>query len=306
MQLFVGLAALADVAKHDDGADHHAAVADRRRGIFDPDRRAVLAPEHLAVDLVHGAVAERRVDRAIVIGVVPPVMMGVMDDRVDFLADQFFRAPAQHALGGRIDEGGLALGVDAVNAFAGGAQDQLVLALDVLEHPLDPLPGRDAAAHVVFGRRIDIAAAARIEVAHGEQHQRAAVARHAGAGIFEPERLPGGVARRQRVGPVCALVEHGLREHDQRGQLAGMQRADLGLPQQRAIVAEQGAGGRIGVEDQVGMGIEQQRRLDRELERGGMETGILRSSRGTQGQIHHAKLRNFVIKLRIFVYHEFS
>ena len=71
-----------------------AAVADRRRGVFDPDRRAVLAPEHLAVDLVHGAVAERRVDRAVVVGIVPPVVMGVMNDRMDFLADQFFRAPS--------------------------------------------------------------------------------------------------------------------------------------------------------------------------------------------------------------------
>ena len=88
-------------------------------------------------------------------------MMAVMDDRMDFLADQFLGRPAQHALGGRIDEGGLALGVDAVDAFAGGAQDQLVFALDILEHPLDPLPGRDPAAHVVFGRRVDIAAAAR-------------------------------------------------------------------------------------------------------------------------------------------------
>ena len=262
MQLFVGLAALADVAEHDDRADDDAAVADRRRGVFDPDRRAVLAPEHLAFDLVHGAVAKRRVDRAVMIGIVPPVMMGVMNDRVDFLADQFFRRPAQHPLGGRIDEGGFAVGVDAVNAFAGGAQDQLVFAFDILEHALDPLPGRDPAAHVVFGRRIDIAAAARIEVAHGEQHQRAAVTRHERAGIFEPERLPRGVTRRQRIGPERPLVEHGLREHDQRGELAGMQRTDLGLPQQRAVVAEQGAGGGIGVEDQVGMGIEQQRRLD--------------------------------------------
>src|SRR4029077_711874 len=99
----------------------------------DPDRRAVLAAEDLVVDLVHSAVAKRRVDRAIMIGIVPPVMMGVMNDRVDFLADQFYRAPAQHAFGRRIDEGGLALGVDAVNAFAGGAQDQLVFAFDILE-----------------------------------------------------------------------------------------------------------------------------------------------------------------------------
>ena len=84
-----------------------------------------------------------------------------------------------------------------------------------------------------------------------------------------------------------------------------MQRADLGLPQQRAVIAEQGAGGRIGVEDQVGMGIEQQRWLDRELERGGLEAGVLRRGRGTQGQIHE-RLRYFVITLRFFVYHEFS
>ena len=148
------------------------------------------------------------------IGIVPPVMMGVMNDRVDFLADQFFRRPAQHALGGGIDEGGLALGVDAVNAFAGGAQDQLVFPFDILEHALDALPGRDPAAHVIFGRRIDIAAAARIEVAHGEQHQRAAVIREQGAGIFEAKALPGSVARRQRVGPVRALVEDGLGEDD--------------------------------------------------------------------------------------------
>jgi hypothetical protein len=83
--------------------------------------------------------------------------------------------------------------------------------------PLDPLPGRDPAAHVVFGRRIDIAAAAGIEVAHGEQHQRAAVTRHEAPAYSSRSVLSGGVARRQRVGPVRALVEHGLREHDQRG-----------------------------------------------------------------------------------------
>jgi len=35
-QLLVGLAALADIAEYDHGADHEAAVADRRRGVFDP------------------------------------------------------------------------------------------------------------------------------------------------------------------------------------------------------------------------------------------------------------------------------
>ena len=137
-QLFVGLAALADVAEHDDGADDDAAVTDRGRGVFDEEPAAVLAPEHLAIDLMHGAVAERGVDRAIIVGIVPPVMMGVMHDRVHVLADQFFGRPAQHPLGRRIDEGGLAVGIDAVDAFAGGAQDQLVFALDIAGTPARP------------------------------------------------------------------------------------------------------------------------------------------------------------------------
>ena len=58
-----------------------------------------------------------------------------------------------------------------------------------------------------------------------------------------------------------------------------MQRADLGLPQQRAVIAEQGAGGRIGVEDQVGVGIDQQRRLNPGLERGSTQLNILRRRR---------------------------
>ena len=52
-----------------------AAVADRRRGVLDAEGYAVLAPEHLAVDLVHGAVAEGGIDRAFVVGIVAAVGM---------------------------------------------------------------------------------------------------------------------------------------------------------------------------------------------------------------------------------------
>ncbi|MET3223881.1 hypothetical protein ABIF35_004668 [Bradyrhizobium japonicum] len=268
VQLLVGLAALADVAKHHDGADHDAAVADRGGGVFDPGRRAVLAPKHLAVNLMHGAVAERRVDRTVMVVIVPAIVMGVVHDGVDLLADQLLGGPAQHAFGRGIDEGGLAFRVHAIDAFAGGAQDQLVLALDVLEHPLDPLPGRDAAAHVVFGGGIDIAAPARVEIGQCELHQRAAVMGQHAAGIFQPEILPGGMAGGEHRGPIGALVQHGLGEHGQGRKLAGVQGARPGLPQQRAVVAEQGAGGRIGIDDLVGIGVDQQRGLDRGLERG--------------------------------------
>ena len=209
--------------------------------------------------------------------------MAVVHDRVDGLADQFVGGPAQHPLRGGIDEGGLAFRVDAIDAFAGGAQDQLVFPLDVLKHPLDPLPGGEPAVHVVLGGGVDITAAALVEVAHGEQHQRAALMRQPRSRIFEPQRLAGGVARRQRIGPVGALVEHGLGEHDQRRHLSGVQRADFGFPQQRAVVAEQGAGGGIGVDDLVGMRIDQQRRLDQIVEGEGAQIALVQTPAKTCG-----------------------
>ena len=132
-QLLVGFMTLADVAEHDHRADQHAVVANRRRCVVDPERRTVLAPEFLVVDLMHCAVAEGGVDRAFVVVIMRAVGMGMMHLGMHVVADQFFRLPAEHAFGRRIDEGGLALGIDTVDAFAGRAQDQLVLALDATE-----------------------------------------------------------------------------------------------------------------------------------------------------------------------------
>src|SRR5690606_391607 len=57
-QLLLGFLALRDVAEHDHGADHDAAIPDRRRGVLHRDRPAALVPEDLVADRVHGAVAE--------------------------------------------------------------------------------------------------------------------------------------------------------------------------------------------------------------------------------------------------------
>ena len=157
-QLLVGFPALGDIAKHDHGTDETAAVADRGRGVFDEEACAVLAPEHLAVDLMHGAVPERCVDWALRCRIIGAVGMGVMHDRMHVLADEILDLPAQHAFSRRIDEGGLAVSIYAVDAFAGRAQDQLVLALDVAENPFDPLPFLDAAADMKVGFGIDRAA----------------------------------------------------------------------------------------------------------------------------------------------------
>jgi hypothetical protein len=50
------------------------------------------------------------------------------------------RPSSRKALRHRIDKRGLAFGIDAVDALARRAQDQLVLALDVAKDTLDPLP----------------------------------------------------------------------------------------------------------------------------------------------------------------------
>ncbi len=163
------------------------------------------------------------------------VGMGVMHDRVHVLADQFLGLPAQHAFGRRIDEGGLAVGVDAVDAFAGGAQDQLVLAFDVAEEALDPLPFLDAAADIEIGFAIDRAPPL-------QRRGRSAISSNCGAPsptgrcrhIPRASSWPGGVARIQirgsRIRP-CAITAVG--EHDQRRQLPGMQRRDPHAAQER-------------------------------------------------------------------------
>src|SRR5690606_26495157 len=64
-QLLFGLLALRDVSEHDDRADHDAAIADRRRRVFDGYRPSALVPEDLVADGMHRAVAKRRIDRAV-------------------------------------------------------------------------------------------------------------------------------------------------------------------------------------------------------------------------------------------------
>ena len=54
-----------------------------------------------------------------------------------------------------------------------------------------------------------------------------------------------------------------------------MQRGELRLAERGAVVAEQGAGGRIGLQDRVGVRIDEQHRVNGEIERGGAGGGLL-------------------------------
>jgi len=47
-----------------------------------------------------------------------------MDEAAAGLADDLRRSEAEHVAGGRIDEGGEPVGVDAVEAVGGGFEDQ--------------------------------------------------------------------------------------------------------------------------------------------------------------------------------------
>ena len=96
-----------------------------------------------------------------------------------------------------------------------------------------------------------------------------------------------------------------LSENNQRRHLAGMQGADLHLPEQRAVVSEQRAHRRIGFDDAVAVGIQQHHRLRRKIERGAPEIEAPFRSR-RQGNVPDPSLRNIVIDLRIIVYHEIS
>ena len=141
----------------------------RCRGVLDVEGYAVLAPEHLAVDLVHDAVAEGGIDRAVFVGIAAAVGMRVVDRPVHLAADDLARLPPQHALGRRVEKVRDAVAVDAVDAVAGGAENEPVLPLDILEKAFGALPFGDAAAHEEVGLLVDEPALTLGYVVHGDQ-----------------------------------------------------------------------------------------------------------------------------------------
>ena len=130
------LLALGDVAEDDHRPLHLSLVDDRRRGVFDPDRLAVLAPEQFVLDPVDLGEAESVVDRAVLDRIAPAVGVCVVDEIVHGTADEVFGPPAEHALGRRVGEGRPSLDIDAVDALAGGRQDQLADSFGLVEQSL--------------------------------------------------------------------------------------------------------------------------------------------------------------------------
>src|SRR5207247_635117 len=87
----------------------------RRADVFDQKGRTVLAPEHVLWDMPDHAIPARSEDRAGVVGARRPVTPRVAHNVLDRLADEVLALPAEHTRRRRIDEGGVAFPIDAIN-----------------------------------------------------------------------------------------------------------------------------------------------------------------------------------------------
>ena len=74
------------------------------------------------------------------------VQVVMVHDRMDFAPVQVLCGPPEHFLRRTVHKGAFALCVDAIDAFAGGIQDQLVLSFQLGEETFGALPGRQARA----------------------------------------------------------------------------------------------------------------------------------------------------------------
>ena len=124
LQRLCGSPAPGDVHKSHDRAAHLCSVQDRVAGILHGKGRSITAPEHLGVDAARARFAKGVEDRAFVHRIVPSVRLRVMGQFMHVAPQHISRIPTQHACAGAIDEGAIAVHVDAKDPFAGGFQQK--------------------------------------------------------------------------------------------------------------------------------------------------------------------------------------
>ena len=112
-QLPLHLLPLGDVREVDDGPlDLPVAAAEGVRGVFGREGRPVPPPEDLVIHPAPLPGPEGPVDRAVFRGVGRAVGTGVVDQRVDVLAEHVVGPVAEHLRGRPVDEGAAASRVD--------------------------------------------------------------------------------------------------------------------------------------------------------------------------------------------------
>ena len=137
---------------------------------------------------------------------------------MDIAAQQILGCPAQHLLGGAVDKGCLALGVDAVDAFARRVQDQLVLPFQFGKEPLGAFPFGQARA-LQFRGLGDLGPAVKgVEVEQQQQHQPGTIRQHSRAHFAAQGRfIP--VPKRHVAGPALPAMIDLFDKHDETGQV---------------------------------------------------------------------------------------
>lgn len=114
------------VRKGHDRPDDLPVFANRRADVFDGKGLAVLGPEDFMVDRVHRPVLERGVDGTFRFGIGASVRFGVVQEPVRGLSKDLGGLPPQHRGRRRVEEGGMALGIQPVEADPGRVEDQVV------------------------------------------------------------------------------------------------------------------------------------------------------------------------------------
>ena len=147
----LGALALGDVLEHRHHAQHLLAVPQRRRLVLDGEGRAILAPEHVVVDLVAAMVEHRPVDRAILVGVSLARRVGVMGQGMERPADQLPALVAEHGQGRVVDEHRPAVLIEADDALRRRIEDHLVAAVHAVQVGQRVLRGIERAAQLAPG-----------------------------------------------------------------------------------------------------------------------------------------------------------
>ena len=143
VEFFLGDFTFGNVTENNHRTNDKPVVANGGRGIFDADRFAVAAPEDFVVNAPYDAFAEGIVNRAL-FGVIRfAIDVRMVNDRMNFPANQSIGRPAQHAFRRRVHKGCYSVTVDAVNTFASRPENQLVFAFDFTKEPFRAAPFRN-------------------------------------------------------------------------------------------------------------------------------------------------------------------
>ncbi|MNH21823.1 hypothetical protein D3C79_816520 [compost metagenome] len=145
---------------------------------------------------------------------------------MDVLADHIGRLPSQHPRASRVDESGQAFAVDTVDTVTYRTEQQLVVALGFLEQVEDVAPLDQPSAHGTFGIRLVLMKTLATLLTQHKDDLLLPLDVQRGGRNLQLHALTSLAVTAQFVRPSAPLLQHGLTEHDEFGQLVTEQLAD--------------------------------------------------------------------------------